>query len=107
MSDLGMVSAMKSQRQYDLGLTPRPAVVQFVYADGRMSAPYAIETQLLEVPEDVLSVEIRQLPVYPQDFPAGDEPGWGNDDSPEGLGEAAVARMEVRGRERFQGPPAR
>lgn len=98
---------MKSQRKYDLGVTPRPVVVQFVYADGRMSAPYAVETQLLEVPEGVLSVEIRQLPVYPLDFPAGDEPGWGNDDPPEGLGEAAEARVEVRGRERFQGHLAR
>ena len=101
---------MKSQRQYDLGLTPRPAVVQFVYADGRMSAPYAIETQLLEVPEGVLSVEIRQLPVYPLDFPAGDEPGWGNEPAEVcgfRLGEPSEARVQVRGRERFQGRPAR
>ena len=105
MSDLGMVSAMKSQRQYDLGVTPRPAVVRFVYADGRMSAPYAIETQLLEVPEGVLSVEIRQLPVYPQDFPAGDEPGWGNEPSAAGdfrLGVPSETRIKVRGREQFQ-----
>ena len=106
-----MVSAMKSRRQYDLRPAPRPTVAQFVYPDGRRSAAYAVDSPVLEVPEGVLSVEIRQLPLYPQDWPAGDEPGWGNDSDPERLGEAAEARAEVRaevrGRERFQGRPAR
>lgn len=95
---------MKS-RTYDLGPAPRPPVVQFVYADGRRSAVYALEHQLLEVPEDVLAVEIRHLPVYPADYPQADEPGWGHVDDVAAdarPGEGAAARVRVRSREHFQ-----
>jgi hypothetical protein len=93
-------------RTYDLGVMPRPVVVQLIRADGTKSALYALASRLVEVPEGVAAVVIRQLPVFPGDYPAGDEPGWGNrsDGEPSRLpGEGAEARVEVRGRERFQG----
>ena len=104
-----MVSAMKSTR-YDLGPTPRPPVVRFTYTDGSVSAPYFLDRSVLEVPDGVASVEIRHLPVYPHDYPAANEPGWGHKDGSGAQdlrpGEEAVTRVEVRGREHFQNRPA-
>ena len=92
-------------RIYDLGPMPRPVVAQFIRADGAQSALYALEGPLIEVPDGVSAVVIRQLPVFPQDYPDGDEPGWGNGDAVAGFrlpGEGSEARVEVRGRERFR-----
>ena len=89
-------------RTYDLRPAPRPVVARFTYLDGTVSADYAIDSPVLEVPDGVLAVEIRQLPLYPMDYRAGDEPGWGNEGGPaERLGEAAITTAEVRGHERF------
>lgn len=91
-------------RIYDLGPVPRPAVVQLVYADGTQSAWYLLESSTAEPPDGVVGMVIRQLPVYPRDYPAGNDPGWGNKDGAafQPPGEAAGGRAEVRGRERFQ-----
>lgn len=98
------VIAMKTSRTYDLGPVPRPAGVQFTYQDGRKSAVYALADPVLVVPDGVLAAEIRQFPIYPVDWPAADEPGWGNDaGAPLDLpGEGATTRAEVRGPERFR-----
>lgn len=97
-----MVSLMPSH--YDLGPSPRPPVVRFTYADGTISADYFVTTPVLEVPDGVLSVEIRQLPVYPQDFPAGDDPRWlHKDGATMARSGPPVAHAEVRGAARFQG----
>ena len=96
-----MIPDMPTQN-YDLRPAPRPCVVRFTYQDGTVSAEYAIDAPVLEVPDGVLAAEIRQLPIYPLDYPKGDEPGWGNEGGPaERLGEAAVAHAEVGGHERF------
>lgn len=95
------------ERSYDLGPVPRPAVVQFIRPDGTQSAWYALAGDVIEPPEGVAAVVIRQLPVFPADYPAGDEPGWGNKEGGYNAvivppGEGAETRVEVRGRERFQ-----
>lgn len=92
-----------------LGPTPRPALVRFLRDDGSSSAAYIAEARDFDIPDGVAAVEISQMPLYPRDYPAGDEPGWGNDDDrrahvaqdlrPE---DGSVTRVEVRGPEHFR-----
>lgn len=95
---------------YDLGLRPRPVLVRFVRDDLSTSAGYIVQGQLLEIPDGVIAVDIMQMPLYPRDYPQGDDPGWGNTGSRGAAtgapsvrpGEGTVTRVEVRGRERFR-----
>lgn len=93
-------------RVYELGQAPRPPVARFTHDDGTVSAFYVIEGSSIEIPDGVVAVEIRQLPVFPQDYPAADEPGWGLKDGsaapPDAPGDGAAVRVQVRGREHFQ-----
>jgi hypothetical protein len=102
---------MTEYRTYDLGPVPRPALVRFLREDGSSSAPYIVRGHLVAIPPGVAAIDITQMPVYPDDYPAGDEPGWGNDPGRNGRtgvpqdirpGDGSVTRTEVRGPDRFR-----
>lgn len=100
-----------SCRIYDLGPTPRPVLVRFLRDDGSSSAPYIVRGNSVVAPPGTAAMDISQMPVYPDDWPAGDEPGWGNDPGRNGrtavpqdvqAGEGSVTRVEVRGPGHFR-----
>lgn len=79
-------------------------MVRFTYADGSVSAEYEVGRRF-ELPDGVIGVEVRQLPSYPGDYPAGDADGWMNlPDAPPG-GTRLPGQPEVRGPARFRPPP--
>jgi hypothetical protein len=87
-----------------LGPAPRVPVARFTLADGTVTAWYVVPPDF-EPPDGAVGVDVRQLPGYPGDWPAAEDPSWLNDE-PQPMLARAPARPEVRGPDRFRGGPA-
>jgi hypothetical protein len=87
-------------RTYDLGPRPRPVVIRIVREDGSISAPYLFYGEKLATPPEAMAIEIWQMPIYDIDYPAADDPGWGNKTGAgvtwPAPGAGVVTRVEVR-----------
>ena len=89
---------------YDLGPTPRPVLVRFLSDANVWSAAYVVSGTLIDIPAGVSAIDINQMPLFPQDYPEANEPGWGNTGDPVQIrpGEGTVRRVQVRGPEHFR-----
>jgi hypothetical protein len=80
-------------------------VARFTRDDGTVSAWYVVQPGFTP-PAGVVAVEVVQVPGFPADYPAAEDPSWLNEPGGAGFAPRRSVPPEVRRPERFRGGPA-